>query len=89
MVATTWPVKTTGIGNSPRSLKGSSFCLRLPGDSDPPPWEIVYQQAQRWLKAGCSETLAEDLRVILRLAAGQSEQPTAVIVDRPDLALDP
>ena len=24
--------------------------------NDLPPWEIVYQQAQRWLKAGCFET---------------------------------
>jgi transposase len=26
--------------------------------NDRPPWEIVYQQAQRWLLAGCFETLA-------------------------------
>jgi len=27
--------------------------------------------AQRWLRAGCFETLAEDLRIVLRLAAGR------------------
>jgi hypothetical protein len=27
--------------------------------------EIVYQQAQRWLRAGCFETLAEDLRAAI------------------------
>ncbi len=32
--------------------------------NDLPPWEIVYQQARRWLRAGCFETLAEDLRVV-------------------------
>lgn len=48
--------------------------------NDLPPWEIVYQQAQRWLRAGCFEALAEDLRVILRLAAGRPAQPTAAIL---------
>ena len=57
--------------------------------NDLPPWEIVYQQAQRWLKAGCFETLAEDLRVILRLAAGRGAQPTAVIVDSRTLRSTP
>ena len=47
--------------------------------NDLPPWEIVHQQAQRWLRAGCFETLAEDLRIVLRVAAGHAEQPTAAI----------
>ena len=47
--------------------------------NDLPPWEIVYQQAQRWLRAGCFEALAEDLRAVLRLAAGRGEQPTAAV----------
>ena len=57
--------------------------------NDLPPWEIVYQQAQRWLKAGCFEILAEDLRVILRLAAGRGAQPTAVIIDSRTLRSTP
>lgn len=32
----------------------------------------VYQQAQRWLAAGCFEALADDLRAVLRLAAGRT-----------------
>ena len=28
--------------------------------NDLPPWFAVYQQAQRWLAAGCFETLAQD-----------------------------
>jgi len=40
-----------------------------------------YQQAQRWLRAGCFEALAEDLRVLLRLSAGHDEQPRAAIID--------
>lgn len=57
--------------------------------NDLPPWEIVYQQAQRWLTAGCFEALAEDLRTILRLAAGRAAQPTAAIIDSRTLRSTP
>jgi len=57
--------------------------------NDLPPWAIVYQQAQRWLTAGCFEALAEDLRMILRLAAGRDEQPTAAIIDSRTLRSTP
>ena len=49
--------------------------------NDLPPWHTVYQQAQRWIKAGCFEALAHDLRAMLRLLAGRKTQPTAVILD--------
>jgi hypothetical protein len=35
-----------------------------------------------WLRAGCFETLAEDLRIVLRLAAGRPAQPKAAIISR-------
>jgi transposase len=57
--------------------------------NDLPPWEIVYQQAQRWMRAGCFEALAEDLRTLLRLAAGKTEQPTAAIIDSRTLRSTP
>lgn len=57
--------------------------------NDLPPWEIVYQQAQRWLKAGCFEALAEDLRAVLRLAAGRPERPSAAIIDSRTLRSTP
>jgi transposase len=57
--------------------------------NDLPPWEIVYQQAQRWLRAGCFDALVEDLRAILRLAAGRSEQPSAAIIDSRTLRSTP
>jgi transposase len=57
--------------------------------NDLPPWEIVYQQAQRWLRAGCFETLAEDLRIVLRLAAGRPAQPKAAIIDSRTLRSTP
>jgi len=33
---------------------------------DLPPWHAVYDQAMRWLRAGCFEMLAHDLRAVLR-----------------------
>ena len=47
--------------------------------NDLPPWHTVYQQAQRWIKAGCFEALAHDLRAMLRMLAGRKTQPTAVM----------
>ena len=49
--------------------------------NDLPPWHTVYEQARRWIKAGCFEALAHDLRILLRLFAGKAGQPTAVILD--------
>jgi len=57
--------------------------------NDLPPWFAVYQQAQRWLAAGCFETLAHDLRAVLRLAAGRTEEPTAAILDSRTLRSTP
>lgn len=49
--------------------------------NDLPPWQTVYQQAQRWIAAGCFEALAHDLRKMLRLLAGKQINPSAVILD--------
>lgn len=57
--------------------------------NDLPPWSAVYQQAQRWLAARCFETLAQDLRAVLRLAAGRAEEPTAAIIDSRTLRSTP
>jgi transposase len=51
----------------------------LPGDF--PPWHAVYDQARRWLAAGCFEAMAQDLRAILRVAEGRAAAPTAAILD--------
>ena len=48
---------------------------------DLPPWHVVYPQTQRWLKAKVFESLASDLRTILRLADGRQKMPTAAIFD--------
>jgi transposase len=46
-----------------------------------PPWWVVQQQTQRWLRAGCFEEMAHDLRAILRLAQDRAENPSAIILD--------
>ena len=40
----------------------------------------AYQQARRWLAAGCFEAMAHDLRAILRLADGREAGPTAAVL---------
>lgn len=49
--------------------------------NDLPPWHAVYEQTQRWIKAGVFEEIVEDLRVFLRLCDGREEQPSRVIMD--------
>ena len=56
---------------------------------DLPPWAAVYQQAQRWLAAGCFERLAEDLRAVLRVAAGRAPEPSAAVLDSRTLRSSP
>ncbi|URD34599.1 IS5 family transposase [Methylobacterium tardum] len=56
---------------------------------DLPPWFVVYQQAQRWLSAGCFEQLAEDLRAVLRMAAGRAPEPSAAVLDSRTLRSSP
>ena len=56
---------------------------------DLPPWYTVYQQSQRWLKAGVFEAIVHDLRAVLRLAAGRTEEPSAAIFDSRTLQSTP
>ena len=57
--------------------------------NDLPPWAAVYQQAQRWLKAGCFEALVADLRAVLRLAQGRAAEPSAAVMDSRTLRSTP
>jgi transposase len=56
---------------------------------DLPPWAAVYQQRQRWLKAGVFEAMVHDLRAVLRLAEGRNERPSAAIFDSRTLQSSP
>lgn len=50
--------------------------------NDLPPWWAVQQQTQRWIRARCFETMAADLRRLLRWAADPAHAiPTTAIVD--------
>jgi hypothetical protein len=57
---------------------GASWRM-LPNDF--PRWQLVYQQTQRWLNAGCFEAMVNDLRSVLRVAQERQGQPGAVILD--------
>jgi len=57
--------------------------------NDLPPWYTVYQQTQRWLKAGVFEALVHDLRMLLREIAGRAPQPRAAILDSRTLQSTP
>src|SRR5688572_11132496 len=59
----------------------------LPGDF--PPWPAVYQQARRWLHAGCFERLAHDVRALLRQQLGRAPAPTAAVFDSRTLRSTP
>ena len=56
---------------------------------DLPPWAAVYQQTQRWLKAGVFEAIVDDLRVVLRLVQERNPQPSAAICDSRTLQSSP
>jgi transposase len=48
---------------------------------DLPPWSAVYQQTQRWLAAKVFESIAGDLRALLRRLDGRRDDPSAAIFD--------
>jgi transposase len=49
--------------------------------NDLPPWHTIYQQTQRWIRAGVFEVLVADLRALIRLGEGKSVDPSAAIFD--------
>jgi transposase len=68
-------------------VRGGIPWRMLPNDC--PPWYAVYQQTQRWLKAGVFEAMVQDLREVLRVAAGRNAQPSAAIFDSRTLQSSP
>jgi len=57
--------------------------------NDLPPWYTVYQQTQRWLKAGVFEDIVRDLRMLMREIEGRAPQPRAAIMDSRTLQSSP
>ncbi len=67
-------------------FNGLRYIVRTGGQwrfmpNDLPPWYTVYQQTQRWIKAGVFENIVHDLRMLLREIAGRNPQPSAAIFD--------
>lgn len=57
--------------------------------NDLPPWHTVYQQTQRWIKAGVFEEMVHDLRMLMREIDDRAQQPTAAILDSRTLQSTP
>jgi transposase len=57
--------------------------------NDLPPWEMVYQQTQRWIRAGVFEKMAHDLRELIRVASGRNATPSAIVIDSRTLQSTP
>ena len=57
--------------------------------NDLPPWTAVEQQAKRWMRAGCLEAMAHDLRMVMRVLQERAEQPSAVVMDGRTLQSSP
>lgn len=68
-------------------VRGGISWRMMPNDL--PPWYTVYQQTQRWLKAGVFEAMVHDLRELLRLAAGRKATPSGTIFDSRTLQSTP
>lgn len=68
-------------------VRGGTPWRMMPNDL--PPWHTVYQQTQRWLKAGVFEAMVHDLRQLLRLAEGRNTEPSAAIFDSRTLQSSP
>src|SRR5258708_18834740 len=47
--------------------------------NDLPPWQVVYQQSQRWIANGVFAAMTRDLRELLRILDGRGPQPSAAV----------
>jgi transposase len=68
-------------------VRGGSSWRMMPHDL--PPWYVVYQQSRLWMKAKVFESIAHDLRAVLRITDGRQEMPTAAIFDSRTLQSTP
>ncbi|MSR83547.1 MAG: transposase, partial [Candidatus Latescibacteria bacterium] len=56
--------------NAARWVAGAGIAWRMM-PHDLPPWAAVYQQTQRWFKAGVFGAMVSDLRLLLRVGQGR------------------
>lgn len=57
--------------------------------NDLPPWTVVQQQTERWIKAGVFEAIVSDIRAVLRIAEGRDTEPSAAVFDSRTLQSTP
>jgi transposase len=57
--------------------------------NDLPPWQVVYQQSQRWIANGVFAAMTRDLRELLRMLDGRDPKPSAAIFDSRTLQSTP
>lgn len=57
--------------------------------NDLPPWEMIYQQTQRWMRHGVFEQMVHDFRAILRVFEGKSALPSTAVIDSRTLQSTP
>jgi transposase len=57
--------------------------------NDLPPWQVVYQQSQRWIANGVFAAMTRDLRELLRMLNGRDPKPSAAIFDSRTLQSTP
>ena len=69
-----------GVFNALRYLVKTGCQWRyLP--SDFPPYYTVHQQTKRWVKAQVFESMAHDLRTLVRIFEGKDPAPSGIIID--------
>lgn len=56
---------------------------------DLPPWHTIYQQTQRWIRAGVFEAIVHDLRRLLREIDERAPDPRAAVLDSRTLQSSP
>ncbi len=62
------------VFNALRWIRASRSNLVRMMSHDLPPWFTVFQQSQRWIKAGVFEAVVSDLREILRYHDGEKSE---------------
>jgi transposase len=67
--------------NALRWMARAGASWRMPSINFPP-WELVYQQTQRWLNASCFEAMVSDLRSVIQVAQERPGQPSAAELAR-------
>ena len=81
-------VSAAGVFNGLRYLTEGGRPWRLI-PHELPPWDVVYQQTQRCIRARVFEAIVQDLRKVLRLRVDRKAQSSAAFLDSRTLQSTP